>query len=284
MEYRALSNGLKIPIVGLGTWQITDRHTLSDVISNAYKYGYSFIDTAAAYSNELSIGRTIQNLDIQRKNLFISSKVWNTNRGYEQVQLACQSSLKKLKTDYLDAYLVHWPASPKMHKDWEELNAETWRGMEQLYKDGIVRSIGVCNFKIKHLEALLKNVTIAPMILQIEYHPGMNTQELIELNDRCKEIGIVLEASSPLGNGQILKNEKILEVAGSHKKSAAQICLRYCIQKDFIVIPKSINQSRLHQNIDIFDFQLSKEEMTILDNLPFCGGLNLDPDEVTQFE
>ncbi len=284
MEFKTLSNGMKMPTVGLGTWQITDRDSLIEVIGNAYKLGYSFIDTAAAYSNELSIGRAIQTLGIERQNLFLSSKVWNTNRGYEQVQLACKSSLKKLKTDYLDSYLIHWSASPKTHEDWEELNAETWRGMEQLYKDGVVHSIGVCNFKIKHLEALLKTATVTPLILQTEYHPGMNTHEFTELCAWCKNKGIVLEASSPLGNGQILKNETIQKIADNHRKSAAQICLRYSVQKDFIVIPKSVSQFRLQQNIDIFDFNLSEEEVELLDNLPFCGGLNLDSDEVTQFE
>ena len=284
MEYRTLSNGLNIPSVGLGTWQITDRETLCETLKSAFQFGYTFIDTAAAYSNELSLGRVLQNLGIDRQKLFISSKVWNTNRGFEQVQLACKNSLKKLKTDYLDAYLIHWPASPKMHKDWKELNWETWRGMEKLYADGLVRSIGVCNFKTSHLESLKKNASVLPMLLQTEYHSGMNTSALKDVCDWCSKNNIVLEASSPLGNGQILKNEDILKIAESHKKTAAQISIRYSIQKGFVAIPKSTTPARLQENISVFDFSLSDDEIQRLDSLPFCGGLNLDPDEVTQFE
>lgn len=284
MEFYKLSNGNAIPKVALGTWQITDRETLLSVLDNAFKTGYSFIDTAAAYCNELSIGKSLLSLEIPRDKFFLSSKVWNTNRGYEQVQEACKNSLKKLKTDYLDSYLIHWPASPKLHEDWEELNAETWRGMEQLYKDGLVRAIGVCNFKMHHFEALKKSCSILPMILQTEFHPGMNSKELSELISWCKNSKIVLEASSPLGNGQILQNEVIKEIAVQKQKSTAQICLRYALQKGFVIIPKSVNPERLKENISVFDFSLSEEEMKKLDELPFCGGLNLDPDEVTQFE
>lgn len=284
MEYKTLSNGVKIPSVGLGTWQITDREILCETLKNAFELGYTFIDTAAAYSNELSLGRALQSLGADRQNLFISSKVWNTNRGFEEVQLACKNSLKKLKTDYLDAYLIHWPASPKMHEDWEELNWQTWRGMEKLYADGLVRSIGVCNFKTSHLESLKKNASVAPMLLQTEFHPGMNSSELKDVIEWSGKNKVVLEASSPLGNGQILKNQDILSIAQGHKKSAAQICLRHSLQKGFVVIPKSVNKSRLEENISVFDFALTDDEMQKLDSLPFCGGLNLDPDEVTQFE
>ena len=214
----------------------------------------------------------------------MQSKVWNTNRGFDQVQEACKNSLKKLKTDYLDCYLVHWPASPKLHENWEELNAETWRGMEALYKAGLVRSIGVCNFKIRHLEALEKTCGILPQILQTEIHPSMNRPALSELLSWCASHQVVVQASSPLGNGQILQNEEILRIANAHKKTAAQICLRYSLQKGCVVIPKTANVSRLKENIRLFDFYLSVAEMEELDALPFCGGLNLDSDEVTQFE
>ncbi len=284
MECKTLSNGMHIPIVGLGTWQIIDRDTVLNVIKNAVQLGYSFIDTAASYSNELSIGRAIHVLGLERNKLVLSSKVWNTSRGYEKVQQACKASLKKLKTDYLDSYLVHWPVSPKLHENWEELNAETWRGMEALYKAGLVRSIGVCNFKKRHLDSLSKIASQLPMIMQSEYHPGMNADEVKSVIDWCMKYNVVMQASSPLGNGQILQNETIAKIAAVHNKSTAQVCLRYSVQKGFIVVPKSVTPARLKENLAIFDFSLTDDEMKTLDCLPFCGGLNLDSDEVTQFE
>ena len=156
MKYKELSNGNSIPYIGLGTWQLTDRQSLSKLIGAAYEKGYRLIDTAAAYSNEIAISKAVSENGINREELFISDKVWNTSRGYEAVRKACQTSLKKLKTDYLDMYLIHWPASMKLYSDWRKINADTWRGMESLYEDGIVRNIGVCNFKIHHLEELKK--------------------------------------------------------------------------------------------------------------------------------
>ena len=147
MNELSLANGVKIPQIGLGTWQINDREQLRNIVATAFEYGYRLIDAAAAYSNEMALGRALQELALPREELFISDKVWNTNRGYEAVQAACKKSLKKLKTDYIDLYLIHWPASPKIHDDWENINAETWRGMEKLYQEGLAREIGVCNFK-----------------------------------------------------------------------------------------------------------------------------------------
>lgn len=280
METLELRNGIKIPQIGLGTWQITDRELMRTVISSAYDMGYRLIDTAAAYSNEIAISKAISGSNIDRTKLFISDKVWNTSRGYAAVQEACKRSLKKLKTDYLDMYLVHWPASVKLYPDWEEMNADTWRGMEALYKEGLVRTIGVCNFKKHHLEALEKTAEIAPFIDQIEYHPGMCQKEIEEY---CKERFIQIEASSPLGNGQILSNEALLKIAQGKGKSSAQVCLRWGLQKGFIVIPKTSNPCRLAENMDIYDFELSDEEMWVIDNIPYCGGIGIDSDEVTEF-
>lgn len=279
MKYE-LKNGVSIPAVGLGTWQINNKELMTELLDTAYSEGYSLIDTAAAYSNEMIIGKAIQELEIPRNELFISDKVWNTNRGYEAVQKACRTSLKKLKTDYLDMYLIHWPASPKLHDDWKEINAETWRGMEQLYKDGLVKSIGVCNFKVHHLEELEKSAEIMPMVNQFEIHPGMTQTDLVEF---CKKNQICVEASSPLGNGQILQDEKLKQIAEENDKSVAQICLRWGLQKGAVIIPKTSNPSRLAQNIDIFDFGLTDAEMKLIDDIPYCGGIGIDSDEVVEF-
>lgn len=280
MEYYTLRNGSQIPCIGLGTWQINDRDVMVDVIRTAYNEGYRLIDTAAAYSNEISLAKAISVCGINRSVLFLSDKVWNTNRGYEAVRDACRKSLKKMKTEYFDLYMVHWPASMKLYADWKEINAETWRGMESLYNEGLVRNIGVCNFKVHHLEELKKTAQIMPFVDQIELHPGLPQEEIVSF---CGNEGIAVEASSPLGNGKILGNEILKEIAGAKNVSVAQICLRWAIEKKVTVIPKTTNRERLKTNIDLFGFTLSEEEMERVDNIPYCGGLGIDPDEVEEF-
>lgn len=275
-----LRNKVEIPQVGLGTWQLTDRNLLKQIITDAYNIGYRLIDTAASYSNEIAIAKAISESGISRNDLVLSDKVWNSSRGYEAVREACKKSLKKLKTDYLDIYLIHWPASKKLYENWEEINAETWRGMEALYNEGLVRGIGVCNFKIHHLEALKKTAEIMPFVNQIEFHPGMLQEEIYLY---CKQNRIQVEASSPLGNGQILKNEKLVEIAEKYRKSTAQIALRWEIQKGIIVIPKSSKTERLKSNIEVFDFKLTDEDMKVIDAIPYCGGIGIDSDEVVEF-
>lgn len=280
MDFLPLRNGNRLPCVGLGTWQITDREIMSDIISEAYKAGYRLIDTAAAYSNEIILAKAIAAAGINRRDLLLSDKVWNTSRGYDAVQDACKKSLKKLKTDYLDLYLIHWPASMKLYPDWADINADTWRGMEQLYKDGLVRNIGVCNFKTHHLEELKKTAEIMPFVNQTEFHPGLYQKELL---DYCRKEDIVVEASSPLGNGQILRHPVLCRIAEKKKVQPAAVCLRWAIQKGTIVIPKTINKDRLYSNIDIFGIILNSDEMEDIDHIPYCGGIGIDPDEVVSF-
>lgn len=271
-----IRNGLEIPQIGLGTWQLTDRDLLHSLLPKAYEIGYQLIDTAAAYSNEIAIGKAILDSGIPRDEWLLSDKVWNTNRGYKEVQEACHRSLKKLKTDYLDFYLIHWPASQKLHPDWEEINAESWRGMEALLKDGLVRVIGVCNFTIEYLEALEKTAAIIPLVNQIEYHPGINQKELFEY---CQDKRIQIEASSPLGNGQILHNPVLTKIAEKKEKTVSQICLRWEAQKDLIMIPKTSKVERLQENLDIDNFILTEDEMKEIDLIPWCGGIGIDPNE-----
>lgn len=280
MKILELRNGMKVPQIGLGTWKITDREQVKHVICSAYEAGYRLIDTAAAYHNEIAISKAIREIGINRAELLLSDKAWNTDRGYRAVQEACKKSLKKLKTDYLDMYLVHWPASGKLYSDWEEINADTWRGMETLYEEGLVGSIGVCNFKKHHLETLEKTAKIMPLINQIEYHPGMKQEETVKY---CKEKHIQIEASSPLGSGQILTNGELLKNSQKKGKSVAQICLRWEIQKNMIVIPKTTSLNRLTENLDVYNFKLSDEEMRMIDVIPYCGGIGIDPDEAVEF-
>ena len=280
MENVKLRNGIEIPQVGLGTWQLTYRELLKQIISKAYEVGYRLIDTASAYSNEIAISKAIAETGIPRRELIISDKVWNTGRGYEAVQDACKRSLKKLKTDYMDLYLIHWPASMKLYPDWEEINAETWRGMEALFKAGFVRTIGVCNFKVHHLEALSKTAEVMPFINQIEYHPGMNQEDIY---DYCIKNQIQIEASSPLGNGQIMENQLLREIANRKGKNVAQVCLRWEAQKNLVMIPRTSKVERLRENSDFFDFELTTDEMRVIDEIPYCGGIGIDPDEVTEF-
>lgn len=280
MENKELANGNLIPQIGLGTWKIVDRNITKTILMKAYEAGYRLIDTAAAYGNEISLGKSIAENGIARSELILSDKAWNTNRGYKEVQEGCKKSLKKLKTDYLDIYLMHWPASMKLYPNWAELNADTWRGMEALYQAGLVRTIGVCNFKVHHLKELMKTASINPLINQIECHPGLKQQDILNY---CKTNRIQIEASSPLGNGQVLSNETLLEIAKRKKKTAAQICLRWELQNDLVVLPKTVNEKRLLENLDVFDFELSIAEMSIIDTMPYCGGIGIDSDEVTEF-
>lgn len=276
-----LRNDVDMPSIGLGTWKITDKEIMNNVIGSAYDMGYRLIDTASAYSNEIAISKAIRTLGIPRENLFLTDKVWNTDRGYDQVQEALRRSLKKLKTDYIDLYLIHWPASKKLYPDdWKDINAQTWKGMEKLLSDGLVRAIGVCNFKVEHLEELSKTCEVLPFVDQIECHPGMISSEI---RDYCSDNGIIVEASSPLGNGKILNNDTILEISERYGKTSAQICLMWCRSKGIIPIPKTTSANRLKENIDIFDKELIEQDVKLIDEIPFCGGLGIDPDEVTEF-
>ena len=279
IEYR-LNNDNYIPAIGIGTWQITNKDILYNVINHAIKIGYMMIDTASAYGNELAIGRFIKDNQCYREKLFLVDKVWNTERGYNQVKEACKKSLKKLKTDYLDAYLIHWPASKKMYENWYEINSETWRGMEELYKEGLVKNVGVCNFKKHHIDELKKTLSIMPSINQIEFHPGLVDDTTIGY---CRLNGIHIVASSPLGNGKILDNRMLNDIARKYNKTVSQIVLAWLLDKKVTVIPKTINIDRLKENMDAFSIELENEDIKNIDSLKYIGGLNIDPDEVTEF-
>ncbi|HDR4462736.1 aldo/keto reductase [Bacillus cereus group sp. MYBK249-1] len=266
-----LSNGVEMPWFGLGVFKVEEGPELVEAIKSAIKAGYRSIDTAAIYGNEAAVGEGIragiETTGISREELFITSKVWNADQGYEETIAAYEESLKKLKLDYLDLYLVHWPVEGK-YKD-------TWRALETLYKEKRVRAIGVSNFQIDHLQDVIKDAEIKPMINQVEYHPRLTQKELQAF---CKEQGIQMEAWSPLMQGQLLDNETLQAIAEKHGKTTAQVILRWDLQNEVITIPKSTKEHRIIANADVFNFELTKEDMEKIDALNQNHRVGPDPD------
>ena len=251
-----LHNGVKMPWVGLGVFKVTEGEEVVQSVKAAIKNGYISIDTAAIYKNEEGVGQAIKESGVPREELFITSKVWNSDQGYESTLAAFETSLNKLGLDYLDLYLIHWPGKNKYK--------ETWKALEKLYKDGRVRAIGVSNFLVHHLEDLISTAEINPMVNQVEFHPHLTQKELLAY---CKKEGIQMEAWSPLKQGQLL-NEPVLEyLAHKYNKSVAQVILRWDLQHGVVTIPKSIKEHRIIENADIFDFELSAEDMDKIDGL-----------------
>lgn len=276
-ETIVLSNGYKIPSIGFGTWQTPNGEIAVNAVKSALAYGYKHIDTAAAYENETSVGMAIKESKIARKELFVTSKLWNTERGYETTLAAFEKTLSNLGLDYLDLYLIHWPASKKQFDNWEELNAETWRAFEYLYNKGKIKAIGVSNFLTHHLDALLKTAKIIPMINQIEYHPGFMQAETVAY---CKENNICVEAWSPLGTGTMLSNPTLMEIAEKYHKSVAQLCIRWCMQNDVLPLPKSVTPSRIKENLNVMDFAISDGDMRKINSLECFACSGSHPDEV----
>jgi len=263
MKFTKLNNGITIPSLGFGTWQITDEETCITAVKTAIEAGYTHIDTAAIYKNEESVGKGIKASGAKREDLFIVTKVWNDDRGYENTLKAFETSLEKLGLDYIDLYLIHWP---------KKENVETWKALEELYKEGKVKAIGVCNFNKHHIEEIIDNCNIKPMINQIELHPGFPQ---VQLKEYCEKNKIAVEAWSPLSQGTGFDNEVVTELAKKYNKTSAQIILRWHLQFGTIAIPKSATPSRIKQNFDIFDFELTNKEVNSITNI---AGERMGPD------
>ena len=265
-----LHNGVKMPWLGLGVFKVEDGAEVVNSVKTALEVGYKSIDTAAIYGNEEGVGKAIAESTVPREELFITTKVWNSNHGYEATLAAFDVSLEKLGLDYLDLYLIHWPL-PSQGKF-----VDTWKALEKLYKDGRVRAIGVSNFKVHHLEEIIANCEIIPMVNQVEYHPRFNQRELHHF---CKKHGIQLEAWSPLMQGGLLEEPTLVEIANKYNKSTAQIIIRWDIQTGVVTIPKSVKPHRIAENADVFDFELSQEDMDKINALNQDQRMFADPDD-----
>ncbi|MEC2072847.1 aldo/keto reductase [Alkalihalophilus marmarensis] len=254
--YATLNNGVKMPWLGLGVYKAEDGAEVEQAVIKAIEAGYRSIDTAAVYYNEEGVGTAIKKSGVAREELFITTKVWNDDQGYESTLRAFDQSMDKLGLDVLDLYLVHWPVEGKFK--------DTWKALETLYKAGKVRAIGVSNFSVTHLEELLKTAEIKPMVNQIEFHPYLLQEDLRKY---CKEQGIQVEAWRPLTKGDIFSNPTVQEIANAHNKTPAQVLLRWNIEHEVVTIPKSVTESRIIENSQIFDFELTQEEIRKLDEL-----------------
>lgn len=262
-----LNNGIEIPALGFGVWQIEDEETCMKAVVTAIETGYRMIDTASIYMNEKAVGNAILKSGIQRNDLFVTSKLWVQDHGYESAKSAFQRTLDRLQLDYLDMYLLHWPFG-------DFLGA--WKALEELYAEGKIKAIGVCNFTIEKLEELKANSKVIPVVNQIELHPLFQQKELQIYN---RENNIITEPWSPLGNGSdaILNNESLLKIAKNYDKTVAQIVLRWHLQEGFVVIPKSITPSRIQENFNVFDFELSQEEMEEIRKIDTNKRIFFDP-------
>ena len=276
MQTHSLSNGVQIPVLGFGTWQSPDGEIARNAVRTALECGYRHIDTASAYGNEESVGAGIRVAGIKREEVFLTTKHWITDRGYEKTIVACEESLRRLGTDYIDLYLIHWPCVEKISADWAEINLSTWRGFEKLYRDGKVRAIGVSNFLEGQLTPLIKSAEIKPMVNQIEFHPGYTQPETVAYS---RENGMLVEAWSPLGCGTVLGDPTVNEIAKAHGKTAAHVCIRYALQKGVVPLPKSVTPSRIADNMNVFDFSLTEKEISLLDSMPQTGYSGYYPDD-----
>jgi methylglyoxal/glyoxal reductase len=264
---KILHNGIEIPYVGLGVYQMKDPSETVQAVKSAIETGYLSVDTAAVYGNEESVGQGVKESGADRKDLFITSKVWNSDQGYDTTLKAFETSLKKLDMDYMDLYLIHWPVEGK-YKD-------TWKALERLYSEGLVKSIGVSNFHQHHLEDLMSSSNEKPVINQIECHPRLSQEQLKAF---CQEEKIAVEAWSPIAQGRVLNEPALKQIAEKHGKSSAQVILRWHLQNDVVIIPKSVHASRIKENADLFNFELSSDEMNKINDLNQNERFGPDPD------
>lgn len=254
-KFKTLYNGVKMPLIGFGTYKSGSEDETAKIVKYALDTGYRQIDTASFYGNEVGVGNGIKDSTVNREEIFLVTKLWNDGHGYEKTIEAFNKSLEKLQVEYIDLYLIHWP---------NKLNSETWRAFEYLYKIGKVKAIGVCNFKIGHLEELKKSAKIMPMVNQIEVHPLSSKNNMLNY---CNQNNIQLVAWSPIMRGKIFSSELMMSLSEKYKKTIAQVVLRWHIQRGVIPIPKSSNEERIKENLDIFDFELTKEDMNAIDSL-----------------
>ncbi|MBU8905817.1 aldo/keto reductase [Desertibacillus haloalkaliphilus] len=262
-----LHNGVKMPWLGLGVYKAEEGNEVERAVKTAIEAGYRSIDTASFYFNESGVGNAVKDVEVPREELFITTKVWNDDQGYEETLAAFEESRKKLDLDYIDLYLIHWPVAGKFK--------DTWRALEKLYKDGLVKAIGVSNFQIHHLKDLMETAEIKPMVNQVEFHPLLTQKELLNY---CKQENIQLEAWRPLTRGELFDDPTVVELSKKYGKSPAQVMLRWNLEHGVVTIPKSVTEKRIVENADIFDFELEQADVEKLDQLNQNKRLGPDPD------
>ncbi len=269
-------NGVEIPVMGLGTWQSSDEVAKLSVLS-ALSHGYRLIDTAAAYGNEKGVGEGINTSGLKREEIFVTSKLRNADHGYKATLSAFELTMEKLNLSYLDLYLIHWPNPIQYRTHWEEATRGTWKAFEELYEKGLIRAIGISNFMPHHIESLMKTAKIKPMVNQLKLCPGITQDEIVAY---CNKENIVVEAYSPFGTGAIFSCEEMKALSAKYGKTIGQLCLRWCLEMDFVSLPKSANPMRIKENTEIFDFELSKEDRDLISNLKGICGEAPDPDNI----
>jgi len=262
-----LNNGVRMPQLGLGVWRVEEGPQVEQSVAAALLHGYRSIDTAAVYGNEAGVGKAIRGSGLRREDLFITTKVWNADQGYDSTLRAYEASLEKLGLDYVDLYLVHWPVKGKYR--------ETWKALCKLYEDKRVRAIGVSNHQIHHLNDIIEDTGVVPAVNQVEFHPLLTQRELLAY---CREKGIALEAWSPLMQGNNLDHPTLTSLSQKYNKTPAQIVLRWDLQQGVVTIPKSTREERIKENADVFDFELSAEDMAAIDAMNENRRFGADPD------
>ncbi|HGQ8173975.1 TPA: aldo/keto reductase [Streptococcus pneumoniae] len=271
MNTYQLNNGVEISVLGFGTFKAKDGEEAYRAVLEALKAGYRHIDTAAIYQNEESVGQAIKDSGVPREEMFVTTKLWNSQQTYEQTRQALEKSIEKLGLDYLDLYLIHWPNPKPLRENdaWKTRNAEVWRAMEDLYQEGKIRAIGVSNFLPHHLDALLETATIVPAVNQVRLAPGVYQDQVVAY---CREKGILLEAWGPFGQGELFDSKQVQEIAANHGKSVAQIALAWSLAEGFLPLPKSVTTSRIQANLDCFGIELSHEERETLKTIAVQSG------------
>jgi len=270
-----LLNGVEIPCVGYGTFQTPEGETAVASVVSAIKAGYRHVDTAQGYGNEASVGAAVKKCGVPRNEIFITSKLANTEHGYEKTLAAFERTLEKLDTDYLDLFLIHWPNPVHFRDCWQETNAGTWRAFEELYEAKRIRAIGISNFRPKHIDELMKTAKIPPMANQIRLCPGDTQDEVV---DYCRERKMLLQAYSPFGVGKIFEVPEMISLAEKYGKTVAQVCVRWSLQRGYNPLPKSVTPERIKENIEVFDFELSGADVQTIADLKGCVGYSYDPD------
>lgn len=270
-----LSNGVKIPCVGFGTWNLENSQVGIDIIKTAIECGYRHIDTAAAYHNESAVGKAITASGLQREEIFVTSKLDNASHGYEETLAAFDKTMNELGLDYLDLYLIHWPKPYAIRDRWKELNEGTWLAFEELYEKGLIKAIGVSNFLEHHLEPIFNKCNVKPMVNQIEIHPQYPQRDIVSF---CKSNDMLIEAWSPLIGGRAFKNPLLIEMAQKYDRTVSQICLRWSIQMGALPLPKSSTAQRMKENADIFDFEIADEDINTMKQLEALGSVGSHPD------